>query len=72
MKSISHSVFYASSRERDAAVAEHKAAIAQFEEDRADYTAQIEHLKEQVHETERHRQEAEEQVSNCGILGIVY
>jgi hypothetical protein len=48
-------------RERDAAVAEQKAAISQFEADRSDYTAQIEHLKEQVHDTERHRQEAEEQ-----------
>jgi peptidoglycan hydrolase CwlO-like protein len=67
LKSVSHFVFHASSRERDAALAEHKAAIAQFEADRSDYTAQIEHLKEQVHDTERHRQEAEEQVSNYGI-----
>ncbi|KAG0612107.1 hypothetical protein M758_6G002200 [Ceratodon purpureus] len=48
-------------RERDAAVAEQNNAIAQFEAEKSDYTAQIEHLKEQVHELERHRQEAEEQ-----------
>ncbi|XP_024394790.1 uncharacterized protein [Physcomitrium patens] len=48
-------------RERDASVAEQKAALSQLEEERSDYTTQIEHLKEQLHEKERHRQEAEEQ-----------
>uniref|UniRef100_A0A7I4B983 DUF7725 domain-containing protein n=1 Tax=Physcomitrium patens TaxID=3218 RepID=A0A7I4B983_PHYPA len=48
-------------RERDTTLAEQKAALAQLEAGRSDYAAQVEHLKEQLHEKVRRRQEVEEQ-----------
>lgn len=51
-----------SRREHESAVAEHKAAAAQLDAERSDFLAQVEHLKEQVHDKERHAQEIEEQV----------
>eukprot|EP00249_Psilotum_nudum_P024733 c29279_g1_i1 orf=728-4054(-) len=51
-------------RERDNAVAEHKAAVAQFEAESAQHLAQLELLKEQVREKECQMQEMEEQHRN--------
>jgi cell division protein FtsB len=63
---------YASSRERDAALADQKATLSQLDAERSDYAAQIDHLKEQLHEKERQRHEADEQVSNFGLPQHLY
>lgn len=57
-----------SSRERESTIAEHKAAAAQLDAERSDFVAQLEHLKEQVHEKDRHMQEVEEQVKCKGRI----